>query len=252
MVFWRNGGMVTDESGILLPFNPLTSIDLANSADVAEDIRSNQLTWILGKIANFIASGDAVSPEQFALPPGQRSHIAIPQEQLLERWQSIMMELETWYDNLPASFEEVARTRVPEDLANSQEETTLGNFNRVWYTLPLCAALIQSYHQAVIILLVNKPHESTAIRTTVSDRLRSYRDILREAYRHAREICNISLANPTDPVRVNSPQALFVAGQVFDKEGDQNIILRLLRDIERDLGWTTSYYINKLLAEWGR
>jgi hypothetical protein len=117
--------------------------------------------------------------------------------------------------------------------------------------LPLAAATIQSYHQAKILLLANEPQESTALRSTVSARLRSYRHALAEVIYHAREICGISLANSsTDSFRVNSVQALFVAGQVFQDENEQNAVLELLSGIERDIGWTTRFHIDKLKDEW--
>lgn len=103
---------------------------------------------------------------------------------------------------------------------------------------------------ACILLLVNRPQESTAIRSTVSARLRSYRLIQREVRRHAREICGISLAEPPDAVRVHSVQPLFVAGQSFHERGEQELVLKLLSGIEIDLGWGTKYQIQKLTDEW--
>lgn len=38
----------------------------------------------------------------------------------------------------------------------------------------MCASTMQNYHMAQILLLTNKPHESTARKTTVTQRLRSY------------------------------------------------------------------------------
>jgi hypothetical protein len=111
---------------------------------------------------------------------------------------------------------------------------------------------MQSYHQARILLLVNQPQQSTAIQSTVSSRLRAYRNALKQALFHAREICGINLANPTDPVRINSVQALFVAGQVFQGRREQDAVLEILAGIERDLGWTTQFHAAKLIDEWGR
>lgn len=207
-----------------------------------EDTKSNELTWLLGKIANYLTSGDALYPEDYALPQGQRPFIGVTQEKLLERWHLLLMELQKWRASLPATFVESARTKSTGDD---------NRFDQIWYDIPLCAATMQSYHMASILLLVNQPQESTAIRSTVSARLKSYRHIQTEALRHAREICGISLANPTDPVRINSVQALFVAGQVFYEGGEQAAVLELLGGIERDLGWTTSYHAAKLVDEWG-
>lgn len=116
--------------------------------------------------------------------------------------------------------------------------------------MPICAATMQSYYMARILLLVNQPHDSTAIHSTVSARLKSYHRIQRDTHRHARQICGISLAHPPDPVRIQSVQPLFVAGQVFQDAAEQDVMLQLLRGIEDDLGWKTSYHATKLVDEW--
>jgi hypothetical protein len=213
------------------------------TTDVEEETRSNELTWLLGKIANYITSGDALSPERYALPPGQRYMIGVTQERLKERWKLLAEELQSWRYSLPASFTPTARTNLP-NCATSDAN----GFEQIWYEVPMCAATMQSYHMACILLLVNEPQESTAIRSTVSSRLESYRTSEHEAIRHARELCGISLADPPDSVRVHSVQPLFVAAQVFHQSQSRQTVLELLQGIERDLGWSTSYQISKLTS----
>ncbi|KAK7428176.1 hypothetical protein QQZ08_005242 [Neonectria magnoliae] len=251
MRLWQNAGLAADQDGFLLAFNPSSSADVRTLADVEEDTKSNELTWLLGKIANHLTSGDALYPEDYALPPGQRPIIGVTQEQLLERWNLLITELQKWHASLPPTFAASARTKAS-TRSRCQRGVGSGIFDQVWYPLPLCAATMQNYHMASILLLVNRPQESTAIRSTVSARLKSYRQIQTEVRRHAREICGISLANPTDPVRLNSVQPLFVAGQAFHQHQEQNAVLGLLAGIERDLGWTTSYHTAKLIDEWTR
>ncbi|KAL7920648.1 hypothetical protein ACQKWADRAFT_156375 [Trichoderma austrokoningii] len=239
---WQNAGLVTDECGSLMPFY------ISNAADVEEDARSNELVWLLGKIANHIAAGDALNPKHYSLPPGQRPLVGVTQEQLLERWNLLTRELQDWRCSLPASFIPSARTRST-DMAGpfgNGEGHCLLNFEKIWYEASICAATMQSYHMACILLLTNQPQESTAVRSSVSARLDSYRQSEREALRHAREICGISLTNPPDSVRVHSVQALFVAGQVFTDSQDLEVVLELLYDIERDLGWTTSHHASRI------
>ena len=47
---------------------------------------------------------------------------------------------------------------------------------------------MQQYHMARILLLVNKPHETTMRRSTVTSRLKSYRSIDEEVISHCYEI----------------------------------------------------------------
>lgn len=250
MRLWQNAGLAADEYGFLLPFSPPNSADVRTLADVEEDTKANELTWLLGKIANYLTSGDALNPEDYALPRGQRPIIGVTQEQLLERWNMLLTELQNWHASLPPTFGASARTKAASRTRHQHDISSI--FDQIWYDLPLCAATIQSYHMANILLLVNRPQESTAIRSTVSARLKSYRHIQSGVFHHAQEICGISLANPTDPVRINSLHSLFVAGQVFHEDPEQNAVLELLSGIERDLGWTTSYHTAKLIDEWTR
>ncbi|KAJ5329337.1 hypothetical protein N7452_009727 [Penicillium brevicompactum] len=248
---WQNVGLVTDEYGNLFPTPAASPFETQNSLGIEEDMKSNELTWLLGKIANHLTAGDSIIPEDFILPREERPDIGVTQELLYDRWEILMSELDKWYDCLPSTFTEAARTRGQ---GNSHPVYNLAfeTFEQIWFDLPLCAATVQSYHQARILLLVNQPQLSTAIRSTVSARLRAYRHALKEALYHAREICGINLANPADPVRINSVQALFVAGQVFQGRREQDAVLEILTGIERDLGWTTQYHVAKLVDEWGR
>ncbi|KAF4981438.1 hypothetical protein FZEAL_2750 [Fusarium zealandicum] len=246
MPLWQNAGLATNKDGSLMPFSPPGSADVRTSADAEEDTKSNELTWLLGKISNQITSGDAIIPTDYALPIGHRPQIGVTQERLLERWNLLVTELRKWKDSLPETFKAVARGLY------AGGDSCFASFEQIWYELPICAATMQEYHMARILMLVNQPQESTAIRSTVSARLKSYRQIQTDVHCHAREICGISLANPTDPVRANSVQSLFVAGQVFHKRHEQNAVLKLLSDIEKDLGWTTSYHRARLIDEWPR
>ncbi|KAH7242624.1 hypothetical protein BKA59DRAFT_494853 [Fusarium tricinctum] len=242
---WQNAGLATTEDGTLMPFSPLCSADIRTSADIEEDTKSNELTWLIGKLSNHLTSGDAINPTDYALPHGQRPTIGVTQERLLERWRMLMTEFKKWYDSLPATFTPYARTPYPET-----QRSCFNTFQQVWYELPICAATMQNYHMAMILLLVNQPQESTFVRSTVSARLKSYRQVQQDVHRYAKEICGVSLADASDPVRANSVQALFVAGQVFHKKSEQDAVLELLGDIERDLGWTTRFHRAKLIDEW--
>ncbi|KAI1073102.1 hypothetical protein LB507_009035 [Fusarium sp. FIESC RH6] len=239
---WQNAGLATTEDGSLMPFSP---VDIRTSADIEEDTKSNELTWLIGKLLNHLTSGDAINPTDYALPHGQRPTVGVTQERLLERWKMLLSEFKKWFESLPSTFTPHARTPYP-----SNQQSFFTTFEQIWYELPICAATMQNYYMAMILLLVNQPQESTFIRSTVSARLSSYRKIQEDVHHYAKEICGISLADPSDPVRANSVQALFVAGQVFYEKGEREAVLKLLEDVERDLGWTTRFHRAKLIDEW--
>lgn len=212
---------------------------------MSEDLISNALIWLLTRIVNFMAVGDDIHVND-NLQPGA-SRIGVSQHALLERWNHLECSLDAWYNGLPDTFKACARIE-PSGSNLSQEDSY--SFPEVWYSIPMCAASMQHYHMARILLLINKPHESTARRNTLSNRLKSYRSIDSEIRFHSHEICGISMARPEASVRIHSVQPLFVSGQSFAGPRLRRTILQLLRGIERDLGWATEYRVKQLLREW--
>lgn len=208
-----------------------------------EDLISNALVWINSKIVNFINSGNQMH---------MNSSPAISQHALLERWYRLEAELDAWYNGLPDTFRPCARiepSRLPHHTTRSGDETSL--IPEIWHTIPMCGSAMQHYHMARILLLVNKPHDSTGRRGTITNRLNSYRSIESDIRYHSREILGISLSRPDGSVRIHSLQPLFVSGQCLTDDYERRITIRLLRGIEADLGWATEYRVNQLLKEWG-
>lgn len=215
-----------------------------------EDMISNALIWLMSKIINFLASGDSIDnvfPQDRLSPNGI---LGINQMLLLERWKELEKELDIWYKGLPDTFKPCARL-PPVTNGSYPVDSQRALFSEIWYSIPMCASTMQSYHMARTILLLNRPHESTARRSTVSDRLHSYRTIEREVRYHSHEICGIALGRPEGSVRIHQVQPLFVAGQCLTEARERRIILDLLRGIESDLGWATDYRVRQLLKEWG-
>jgi hypothetical protein len=211
---------------------------------------SNALVWIIMKILNFITSGDGLNPGDFESPPGHRARIGATQEDLLETWKILEVELQAWYCALPPNFTEcVRRTLALSDLTLGLDGHTEA-IDAILYTTPMCAVTVQTYHMARILLLMNKPQESTAIRSTVTARIKSYREISASALEHARAICGISVGGLPDAARTHTVQPLFVAGQCLDRPGERQLVIGLLWDIERDLGWATNYRVQDLFEQW--
>ncbi|KAK0110466.1 hypothetical protein ONS96_002077 [Cadophora gregata f. sp. sojae] len=247
---WKAAGLQLDEQGFVLPSNTEDSHFPERQAVMREDMISNALIWLMSKIINYIASGDSVDhvfPQDPASPSGL---IGINQMVILERWKELEKELEIWHHGLPETFKPCARLPPVTD-GSLSPNSARAIFSEIWYSIPMCASTMQSYHMARTILLVNRPHESTARRSTLSDRIRSYREIEKEVRFHVHEICGIALARPEGSVRIHQVQPLFVAGQCLIEDRERQVVLDLLRGIEKDLGWATDYRVKKLLTEWG-
>ncbi|KAH8738382.1 hypothetical protein BGZ61DRAFT_526363 [Ilyonectria robusta] len=164
MPLWQNAGSAADENGGLLSHNPSGTADLRALTDIQKYTRSNKLIWLPGRIVNYLTSRNAIRPADFALLPGQRFPIGVPQDQLFGRWNILDADLQKWYDSLSPTFQASARTKRHNTMPADDD---FANLEEIWYELPICATTMQRYHMACILLLVNKPQESMTIRTTL-------------------------------------------------------------------------------------
>ena len=236
---WKAAGLDLDSSGILLSNDDpvLRSTDRVSLNDnhSREDMVSNALILLLSKLNNFVIAGECLHTS-----PGRRltqpDEIGVSQKLLLERWHVLREELDTWFRSLPDTFRICARTPHPV-------------FEEIWYSIPMAASAMQNYHFARILLMINKPHESTAL-SNIATRMKSYQSITAKITLHAREIVGIALSRPEAAVRIFSSQALYTAGQVLTDGRERKVIIELLRSIEKDLGWATEFRAQQLLKEW--
>ncbi|KAE8356179.1 hypothetical protein BDV28DRAFT_127532 [Aspergillus coremiiformis] len=244
LVLWTEAGLQIDNMGFIIPSNT-NAVGYPEGDDaMKEDLIGNGLIWILSKIINFISAGDKVQLENGPVNTGP---LGISQQVLLERWYRLETELDVWHNGLPHTFQPCARLRHPSCIDGGGSSS----LSEIWYSIPVCSSAMQHYHMARILLLINKPHESTSRRSTITNRLNSYRSIESEIRFHSREIVGISMAHPEGSVRINSLQPLFVSGQCLTEPRERQMVLQLLRGIEFDLGWATEYRVKQLLREWG-
>lgn len=246
---WHHAGLASADNHLQPPTSPGSLTEYSSVSDIPEDMKAKDLICMLSKLINFVTAGDALVPEDYARPEGHRLTVAVAQELLLKRWQAIEIDLRHWHTTLPSSF-------VPKTYAKGDLQTALSQkvphktFPKICYEAPICAAAILSFHMACILLYSNRPQESTAIRSTVSARLQSYREDARHALFHARQICGIVVLERSATVLVHAVHPLFLAGQVFIDQDEQQAVIILLENIEQSFGWSTSYLIQKLREDW--
>ncbi|ATZ52245.1 hypothetical protein BCIN_08g00170 [Botrytis cinerea B05.10] len=245
---WRAAGLLIDDHGFVISSNKESSYPELQMS-MREDMISNALIWLMSKIVNFIATGDSIDnvyPQDRGSPTAV---FGINQMTLLERWHELANELDVWYQGLPDTFKPCARLSIVTD-GSLPKDSPRTVFPEIWYSIPMCGSTMQSYHFTRILLLTNKPHESTTKRTTVSNRLHSYRSIEMEVRHHSHEICGIALGRPEGSVRIHQVQPLFIAGQCLTETRERKVILDLLKDVEIDLGWATDYRVKQLVKDW--
>lgn len=187
---WREAGLSIDNEGFIVPSNN-NSDPSEDNAVMREDMICNALVWLISRVINFIAAGETLNP----IPAGHREDdmqadepltIGISQQTLLERWDKLDRELAVWHSGLPETFKPCAR--IPFQAPPKGDAPDASVFSEIWYSIPMCGTSIQNYHMARILLLINKPHETTARRSTIAQRLKSYRIIQAEIMRHCHEI----------------------------------------------------------------
>jgi hypothetical protein len=239
---WKEAGLLIDDNGFIIP-STTTASGYPESNMMKEDLICNALVWLMSKLVNFMAAGDDIDAFM-------QSWAGIPQRTLLDYWGTIKHQFEIWHSGLPTTFKPCARVdpnQAPEGITHVNHEAL---FPEIWYSIPMCASTMQSYHMSQIQLLMNKPHESTQGRTTVYARLSSYQSVLVACQAHSREIVGISLGRSDEAVRIHSVQPLFTAGQCLTDSRERQVIINLLRDIETDIGWATEYRVKQLLEQW--
>ena len=187
---WREAGLSIDAEGFV-DLSKNNGNPPENDGGMREDMICNALVWLISRLINYIAAGEMFAP----IPAGHREEntqsdgpisIGISQQSLLERWERIDKGIIAWHSGLPDTFKPCAR--LPHQRSPKGDEPSTSLFSEIWYSIPMCGSTIQNYHMARILLLINKPHETTARRSTIARRLKSYRLIEEETMFHCREI----------------------------------------------------------------
>ena len=211
---------------------------------MADDLVSNALIWILMKLVNYFIAADADSSDTTS-PAG----VGVRQGELLEHWDDIDEQLRAWYEGLPESFQATAVC-----LANVS-----GGIDEKWFARPMCASTMQSYHFARIQLLHQKP-QLPAAGTSPTAHHASCASNLQQSRAHAVEIVAIGLGRSDEGTRIHGVQPIWTAGLALGSSEQgvvsgetamwRRAIVKLLRGIERDMGWASEYRVQSLLKLW--
>ena len=201
---WKEYGLPLAENGLLAA--PSEDGQCSSQVNVMpDDAISNTLVWLSCKLCNFIAEGEALNP----IPAGDRSETSHHQQHpgeygktqaaLLKKWNSLRQQFQIWFDGLPDTFEPTS-TYKPRGKIFDEHERFMEDrgekcreFKANWFASSMCASTMQHYHMAQILLVLNKPQETTAARSTIRDRFQSIIDIGEEAVHHCYQIVYVSM-----------------------------------------------------------
>lgn len=239
---WKDAGLLIDENGLILPSNNTESgYPEDGQPMMREDVICNALVWLMSKLVNFMAAGDDMT---------DKSILGVHQRTLQDYWNSLVTQFQVWHDGLPVTFRPSARLRPSDTPRQLVQDEKSFSFTELWYSLPMCASTMQTYHMSQILLLLNKPKETVRGHGTVRGHMASYQSLLGACQKHSREIVGISLGRSDEAVRIHSVQPLFTAGQCLSDARERQVVLQLLRDVENDIGWASDYRVQQLLQQW--
>ncbi|KAL4974236.1 hypothetical protein BDW66DRAFT_90654 [Aspergillus desertorum] len=243
LALWTEAGLQIDSLGFVRSSNTSAG-EHPEEETIKEDSISNALVWIISKIINFISP----SSNAHIGPPSavSSSTVGLPQQVSLERWYRLEAELDMWYRGLPETFHPCARIGLSESANPDDNNDNTPLLSEIWYSIPMCSSAMQHYHMGRILLHIHRPPQPSGATNPITNRHNST-----DIQFHSREIVGIAMACPAGSVRINSLQPLFVSGQCLTDTGERRMVLRLLQDIETDLGWATDYRVQQLRREWG-
>jgi len=242
---WKEAGLPVDEQGFIVPSH-MTDCGYPEDGEtmMREDTICNALVWLMAKLVNFMAAGDVIPDDSGS------AWMGVPQRTIHDYWRNLQKQFQVWHDGLPITFNPSARVEPSQSRPRPFGTENESLFTEVWYSIPMCASTMQTYHMSQILLYMNKPHESTQGHSTVVARLNSYQSVLAICQKHSREIVGISLARSDEAVRIHSVQPLFTAGQCLSDGRERQVVVNLLRELESDIGWATDYRVRQLVEQW--
>lgn len=145
------------------------------------------------------------------------------------RWRRLFDDIQEWFITRPMEMLPV--------MAMSAKDSG-SPFPTVLYSNAAAISGNQFAHTAAIMMLQRKPRDIA---------LGKIRSILW----HARQICGIALSNDHHGAWTNTVQPIWIAGRLMSHPQEHDVIIRLLKRIERETGWATQWRIDDLMEHWG-
>lgn len=244
---WRAAGTSIDDSK---GFHIVTD----NAAHFKQEEQAfNGLMWLMSRVVNFLAQLETSHLDQWMGSPvstPRRGMEVISHPGAIEipnstAWLDLCLALQSWFEEIPETFSPCIRLESPK----SQDGTHLP-FPEIFFSSPVCATAMQHYHFARVALLLNKPEEDTLALNNAFDRLKGYREVTKEVEFRCREVCGIAVGRPQSAVRVQMIPLLFGVGKCLEGSQEHEIILRILTEIQSDLGLKTDTVVSTLAEAW--
>lgn len=227
---WQSCGLQIQADGSLYHNGVEVKSEPTHCRSMA-DMVAHTMLWLLLRVTNYLASDSDNAPMMRQA-----------------RWLQLTGQLEDWHQHLPQTFQPCAQIRYP---MRNRSSDSASHLTEVFFSIDVCAAALQLYHFARILLLLNKPMQPHELGSAGGGMLKVYRDITTECVAHAHQIVGIALGRPQPAVRVEMLLPLYVAGLCLEADEERRVVLELLKAIEKDTGCSTEKRCGMLTKEWG-
>ncbi|KAL6162238.1 hypothetical protein ACJQWK_11180 [Exserohilum turcicum] len=237
-IMWKQAGLPIDDQGFLNNSESGNCTSLGFGGTSRESLLCNSLTWLMARLANFLASLNQLPLEANVARSGMFN------ETPSKSWWSLQRQFQVWHESLPVTFRpsttgsDLFHTLGPQSVADPKP-----TISEAWCSTPLCASAEQLYHMSQILL-------HNCGRHIMNAQPKACHAICAVCKMHSRKIIGISLAHVDGAVRINSVQPLFVAGLCLDELIERRVLINLLRRIEKDFGWSTEARVYQMLQQW--
>lgn len=238
---WQEAGLQIQPDGQLYASSESVKNDVRNARANIELV-AHTLLWLVLRVINHIAGDSEVTSD---------SH-----------WDQLSEQLDTWHATLPHFYRPCAQIGHPRTARLQRDGTSIHTITESFFSIDVCAAALQLYHFARILLLLHRPPGSTRNNSNSnkrqtggmvrSSRLAAYREVAGASIKHAHAIIGIALGRPNPAIRVEMLLPLFLAGATLEADAEREIVLELLQAIETDTGCATQARCQQLVQDyWG-
>jgi hypothetical protein len=160
---------------------------------------------------------------------------------IVDRWQQLKAYEERWKQEMPPTF-------LP--LLQEDSESEDGHIlYRVFFVSHLHLTAVQFFELSRVLLLVldttlpRPGSHSAAMQQQIAHEVRSIVFFL----------CSIAVSHPeVPPAWMQACMAIFICGEFFTNVREQETLLAVLDQLEKNHGWPTSHYATRLKSGWRR
>ena len=161
-------------------------------------------------------------------------------EQSTERWMALKEFEQRWDAQKPSAFKPIYYREADPDRNQ--------HFPQIWHMNSCQVAVAQHIELGRILLAVSDPMSVSRLGIGVVARNVSLEEELRSI---TQRLCGLAVSNPNcPPALVTAAVGISVCGEYFVNPGEQEALVKLLKDLQFQHAWPTEATVRALRAAW--